>query len=498
MTPTAPAPHTFTWRWLPAVTLGALVLRLWWAHHTLNVYHPDEVFQYLEQAHRWVFGYGFIPWEFRFGTRSWLLPLLLSAPLAAFKVLGWDTPAIYVPAIQSLLAVCATTVVPIGYYLTRRLASEDAARMAAVLLAGWYELLHFSVRPLPDSVAAVIVPAMFVAAFSRRSTAAAAGGITAALLLVLRVHLLPLTAIAAFVAARRWSRRQSVIGVSFWAATLTLLGMLDFWMWGDWFASVYNNVHMNFVLGVAALFGVEPPLFLVGALGVTSAGVWWLVPIASTRVLRLTALPLLIVTVIVASLSLVGHKEYRFILPAVPFLLILLAICATAATAGWHGRRKSLGRAVVLAGMAALSWAGATARLPYEWRVYEAPLANDDVLRAVRALSTDSTLTALYVSDPEWSLTGGYYHLHRAVPVYFGGEGSPTSVWDPRDYASHVLDWTHTDIAGFETIARFGDVEIRRNVTGVPVRAMPGVSRHLPQPGIDGVFVPTVRPRFPD
>jgi hypothetical protein len=499
MTPVATAPHTFTWRWLPAVTLGALVLRLWWAHHTLNIYHPDEVFQYLEQAHRWVFGYGFIPWEFRFGTRSWLLPLLLSAPLAALKGFGWDTPAIYVPVVQSLLAVCATSVVPMGYYLTRRRASEDAARMAAVLLASWYELLHFSVRPLPDSMAVIIVTAMFVAAFSRRSTAATAGGICAALLLVLRVHLLPLTAIAAFVATRRWSRRQGVIGACAWTFTVLLLGALDAWMWGDWFASVYNNVHMNFVLGVSALFGVEHPLFLVGALGATSAGLWWLVPLASTRELHLTALPLLIVTVIVASLSLVGHKEYRFILPAVPVLLILLATCATAATAGWNGRRRAVARGTVLAAMATLSWAGATARLPYEWRVYEAPLASDDVLRAVRVLREDPGLVALYVPDPEWALTGGYYHLHRDVPVYFGDEAAPwPTAGVPQEYASHVLDWTHTDTPGFETIARFGDVEIRRNVTGIPLREVTGFSRHLPQPGIDGVFVPTVRPRFPD
>ncbi len=494
----AAAPHTFTWRWLPAVTLAALALRLWWALHTLNIYHPDEVYQYLEQAHRWVFGYGFVPWEFRFGTRSWLLPLLLSAPLAALRGLGWDTPAIYVPAVQSLLAVCATSLVPIGYYLTRRLASEDAARLAALLLAGWYELLHFSVRPLPDSVAAIVVPAMFVAAFSRRSAAAAAGGISAALLLVLRVHLLPLTAIAVVVASRRWSRRQRLIGAAAWLVTTASLGGLDAWMWGDWFASVYNNVVMNFVRGVAALFGVEHPLFLVVGLAVTSAGLWWLVPLAALRRLRSTALPLLIVTTIVGSLSLVGHKEYRFILPAVPFLLILAAICTTTATAGWPGRRRAVARAGVVAVMAAVSWAGATARLPYEWRVYEGPLATDDILTAMHRLSTEPTLVALYVPDPEWALVGGYYHLHRNVPVYFGdGSDSPGRI-APRVYASHVVDWTHTDTPGFETIARFGDVEIRRNVTGVPLSQGPPFSSHLPQPGIDGVFVPAVRPRFPD
>src|SRR5262249_43210459 len=34
----------------------------------------DEVFQSTEQAHRLVYGYGLVPWEFQLGMRSWLLP----------------------------------------------------------------------------------------------------------------------------------------------------------------------------------------------------------------------------------------------------------------------------------------------------------------------------------------------------------------------------------------------------------------------------------------
>src|SRR3546814_19543031 len=42
----------------------------------MSMHHPDEVIQYLEQAHRLVFGYGVITWEYRYGMRQWLLPLL--------------------------------------------------------------------------------------------------------------------------------------------------------------------------------------------------------------------------------------------------------------------------------------------------------------------------------------------------------------------------------------------------------------------------------------
>ena len=38
------------------------------------VLHPDEVMQYLEPAHRLVFGNGVTYWEFFYGARAWLVP----------------------------------------------------------------------------------------------------------------------------------------------------------------------------------------------------------------------------------------------------------------------------------------------------------------------------------------------------------------------------------------------------------------------------------------
>src|ERR1700722_218907 len=44
-----------------------------------SLHHPDENFQLLEQAHRIAFGYGVVPWEFRDGIRSPVLPYALAA-----------------------------------------------------------------------------------------------------------------------------------------------------------------------------------------------------------------------------------------------------------------------------------------------------------------------------------------------------------------------------------------------------------------------------------
>jgi hypothetical protein len=54
-------------RYIPCtIVLLAMAFRVVLAVVSDNVNHPDEVFQILEQSHRVVFGYGMVPWEFRY------------------------------------------------------------------------------------------------------------------------------------------------------------------------------------------------------------------------------------------------------------------------------------------------------------------------------------------------------------------------------------------------------------------------------------------------
>ncbi|MEO5641299.1 MAG: mannosyltransferase, partial [Sphingomicrobium sp.] len=64
-----------------AILVVAIALRAL-AFNPYSAHHPDETIQYLEQAHRLDFGYGIVPWEFRYFIRSWLIPLLLAGPMA--------------------------------------------------------------------------------------------------------------------------------------------------------------------------------------------------------------------------------------------------------------------------------------------------------------------------------------------------------------------------------------------------------------------------------
>ena len=82
------------------------------------VLHPDEVMQYLEPAHRLVFGNGVTYWEFFYGARSWLVPGVVAGMLKVFDVVGLGEPFWYVGGVK--LMFCAfSLLIPVGMYFLR-------------------------------------------------------------------------------------------------------------------------------------------------------------------------------------------------------------------------------------------------------------------------------------------------------------------------------------------------------------------------------------------
>lgn len=138
------------WTHLHLLALFALLLRLAVALISERISYPDELFQYLEQAHRYTYGYGFETWEYRYGIRNWLLPGFLSGLLGLFSNAGLDSPKAYIPAIKSVAAALSVSVVYASYFLGRSLFSEKTARIAAVLSTIWHEPLYYSVVATPE------------------------------------------------------------------------------------------------------------------------------------------------------------------------------------------------------------------------------------------------------------------------------------------------------------------------------------------------------------
>ena len=121
------------------------------------VLHPDEIMQYLEPAHRLVFGNGVTYWEYFYGARSWLMPGLVAGILKLFDLVGLGQPFWYVHGVK--LVFCAISLlIPSGMYVFARCHfGETSARVALLMGAFWYELVGFAHKPMTEFVATALL-----------------------------------------------------------------------------------------------------------------------------------------------------------------------------------------------------------------------------------------------------------------------------------------------------------------------------------------------------
>jgi phosphatidylinositol glycan class B len=75
-----------------SIVLVAIAARVWMALATRTFFQPDEFFQSLEVAHRIVFGYGKLTWEWQPATaiRSIVFPALYVPIYWILRVTGLD------------------------------------------------------------------------------------------------------------------------------------------------------------------------------------------------------------------------------------------------------------------------------------------------------------------------------------------------------------------------------------------------------------------------
>jgi GPI mannosyltransferase 3 len=470
------------WKWLYATAAGALALRLAVALWSVRIGHPDEVFQYLEQAHRLVYGYGFIPWEYRFGLRNWLLPGVLAGLLEFLRLLHIDQPAAYIPILNSVFAVVSVSVVFSSYAIGRSLFGESAGRAAAVVAAIWHELLYASTAPRPEILAAY-------AAFGALAISVTGAGLRRAiwtgLLLGAAVALRPQYALAVAgiwaYALLRW-RRQYALSLSMSCLAIPLFaGLLDLWFWGEPFVSYVNYFLFNSAYGVSELFGDEPGYWYAYRLTVASLGLYPLA-IGYGVIAWKRCWPLLLLSAcVLLPHSLIAHKEDRFVFLAIlPLLPLLADLFANGLPWARHIVTAWIGAVVVL---------GCT---------YGGVLNRDDHLNAWLDLSRRNDVKAvLDLTGPAWK-SGGYYYLHRDVPVYFSQVLGQLPKSDLRLFVSHIIVAAPAaSIPGFRVESVHRDIAVLAQISPpANYRRLQTNTREMPVPAIDGRFSPSVHAAF--
>jgi len=320
-----------------------------------NVVAFDEVFQNLEQAHRLVFGQGIVPWEYQVGLRSWLIPLLLAGPMALARLVSAN-PLVGLIFIRVLLVLASLPIVWCATLWGEKFHGRQGAWIAGLFTAFWPDLWLMAPHPLEEVLAAdIFVPAIFLVESAPASLRKVAlGGFLLGLCLVLRLQLAPAIALAGIaLCGRDFARwRAGLLGG---LVPVLMAGGLDWVTWGEPFRSFFLNVYLNVFLGVAAHeFGASPAFYFVSIIMIE----WlWTLPVMIVLIwLASRKLPVaaLAVVAIIVTHSLIAHKEFRFIFPAVALAVPLagVALAGLAETQAARGPRRAAGYAVAILALA--------------------------------------------------------------------------------------------------------------------------------------------------
>jgi hypothetical protein len=404
----------------------AIVLRLISVLFVPSLAWPDEIFQATEQAHRLVYGTGLVPWEFQLGVRSWLLPGGVAALMELARALG-DGPHYYLPVIAIACAALAASSALCAFLWCRRMFGLSGAIVGALVVATAPDLVFLGARTLSEVVAGhLLVIALYliepapIAAPRRRLVI---GGLMLGLAFVLRIQLAPAILVAALWHERR--RLPSVLAGL--ALALFVCGALDWATLGYPFASVWRYFAYNTFRGVSAYYGDRAWTFY----GEIAFNLWSfeLLVLAGLALVGARRKPFLftVAAIIIAAHCLVGHKEYRFIYPAVLILLILAGIGLAqlaawlAAALGGRGVCARLARPLCCAAAAAY-WC-AVSLLVWNGPGYTVLRGvGRDGLAAVARVARDPTACGVGLlmgfKGDNW-IFGSYTELDRPIPRYW-------------------------------------------------------------------------------
>ena len=476
------SPDERPWKFLLPVLALAFVARAAIALSGDFVLHPDEIMQYLEPAHRLVFGNGVTYWEYFYGARSWLVPGLVAGVLKLFDIVGLGQPAWYVSGVK--LVFCAISLlIPAGmYFFARWHFGETTARVALLVGAFWYELVGFAHKPMTEFVATALLVsllALCVRSAPDKLRVVLTAAVLAVLVAAIRVQYAPLALLILGLFFLRTGKKTQLVLIA--ASVLVAIGIFDAITWdGGLFHSYVVNIRVNLALGDMRA-GESPAWQFLYWLLIANMGLVALCVLTLPDLRRYGfLLALIALTLLIHSTQ--SHKEYRFIFVVIPLWLLIGADFVV-----WFASRASEGRSrmslgptsiALAASFAAISLAGILNALPYQARVYQAYsketgivgfLRNQDpIFAAYRYLASAPEVSAVWQVDRPYFNLPGYYYLHRTIPFYDSNTGrlifadqEKTEVEAIAASVSHIVSADPaTFVPGYSVEKTFGTIRI--------------------------------------
>ena len=415
----------------PALIAG-LGCRIYVALTDHGIYWPDEIHQSLEPAHRLVFGYGLVAWEFAAGARNWAFPGFVAALMKTSAVFGGDSPHIYLPVIRFVF-VTLSLGTALGIYGLARAwrASEEAAAAGAAAWALAAPSIYFAHRAMSENGATFVavwgVALLLAPQAPRRSVWVGASLLGLGVLFRIQMGVVVLGVLGVLVARRNWRRLlESVAILGVWAVAY---GALDALTWreapgaayGGWFHSARLYLQFNLIEGRSAQWGTAPPGYYVESILRSMPVIAACLAIGLVLGLRWASALSVLSLLFLAAHSAIPHKEFRFILPMLP-----LAMAATVRSVDALPRTPRLaGVGLLLAGAVAsaitfraLTWEDLGGRPDQSAARMSAWDASGPANRLLLAAHRQRDLCGLRV-DVHPAFHGASTYLHLPVPIYY-------------------------------------------------------------------------------
>jgi len=428
---------------------AAAILRVWLSWYDHSVFWPDEIHQSLEQAHRAVFGYGLVPWEFRDGARSWFFPGVIAALWEAAALVGVDSSMTLVMIARLFMVVSSVVAIVYAAKIAAETRGMRAGAAVAVILATLPPAVVFGYRGMSETASAplIAVGAWFLTKRTTRGAQYAGLAIALACLCRYQNGLFVLVFAATMLLQRRWREVLAFCGAG--AAVALFGGLLDWVTWGRPFHSFLTYVDFNLLHDGASTFGVEPFSYYVTSLW-TSVGPLLPVLFACFCVGAIYE-PVLggAVVAYVLAHSVLPHKEFRFLVPCLPLFATVAGVGVDALL-----RRAPLPRLIAVASAVALTttFGFALVYLDYgdmgQYKGTERATASvwrneEDATLLLANAGTRTDLCGLTVLGARAAFTGAYTYLHREVPLIYENQLCSTApsnyVIAPSARAAQVL-----------------------------------------------------------
>lgn len=398
----------------------ALALRIGVALRSPSIEWPDEIFNTLEPAHRMVYGYGVIVWEWREGIRNWVYPAFLAAVMRGTAWMGPGSRG-YLTGITVVLSLLSLSSVWFAYAWAKKSSGTAAGLIAAGACATWYQLVYFSPKAFYEVFATdFLLPGLYLGMYGDElpeKKRLVLAGLCLGIAACVRLQYAPAVAFAVlYLCHKKWAARAPALFAGLLIPVIAF-GLVDAFTWSYPFQSYIQYVQMNVFSGRNAQYGSEPWYIFFYALWRTM----WPMLLLAVAALRRNALLAWVAAIIVVSHSAITHKEFRFIYPALPIIVTLAALGFVEITAFLSKRLSLLPslRAVTATGLICSVLISAGFARGMHWD------RSSGGLIAFDKLSQDPGVCGVGLLALPWSLTGGYSHLHRDVPMLIVNRNAP-------------------------------------------------------------------------